>query len=187
MSGGRVSGGRGATASPGPIHRPVDVRSLPAKGYVERIEATEEERRALARANGLPDVPRFQAFVRVLPWGSDGVRVTGTIEAEVVQECVVSLEQLDARIEEVIETVLVPDGSPLARMEEGEVVLDADGEDPPETFTPPIVDVGALAAEFFALALDPYPRAPDAELPVEASDAEANPFAALAGLKVGDG
>ena len=168
-----------------PIHRPVDVRSLPAKGYVERIEASEAERQALARANDLPGVPRFTASVRVLPWGADGVRVTGTIDADVVQECVVSLTPLEAHVADEIETVLVPDGSPLARMEEGKVVLDADGEDPPETFTPPVVDVGALAAEFFALALDPYPRAPDAELPAEASDAAPNPFAALAGLKGG--
>ena len=167
----------------GALHRPVDVRSLPAKGYVERIEASEGEREALARETGTIAVPRFVATIRVLPWGDEGVRVTGSVDADVVQECVVSLEPIETAVEEGIDAVLVPEGSPLARMDEGEVMLDADGDDPPETFAPPIVDVGALAAEFFALGLDPYPRAPDAELPDEASDPAPNPFAALEALK----
>ena len=45
------------------------------------------------------------------------------------------------------------------------------------------VDLGELVAEEVALALDPYPRHPDAALPPEASDPEENPFAALAALK----
>jgi uncharacterized metal-binding protein YceD (DUF177 family) len=45
------------------------------------------------------------------------------------------------------------------------------------------VDLGDLVAEEVALALDPYPRHPDASLPPEASDADENPFAGLAALK----
>ena len=40
----------------------------------------------------------------------------------------------------------------------GEVHLDADGPDSPETFSGETIDVGALAEEFFGLAIDPYPR-----------------------------
>lgn len=174
---------RAETSGVGPLHRPVDTRALPAKGFLERIEASEAEREALARANGLIAVSDMRAELRVHAWGGDGVRVTGTLEAGVVQECVVSLEPVEAHVAEEIDTLLVPVGSPLARVEEGEVMLDADSDDPPETFDPPMVDVGALAAEFLALGLDPYPRAPDAEMPAEASDAAPNPFAALAALK----
>jgi hypothetical protein len=38
------------------------------------------------------------------------------------------------------------------------MVLDAEGPDAPETFSGDSIDVGALAEEFFALAVDPYPR-----------------------------
>ncbi len=40
----------------------------------------------------------------------------------------------------------------------GEIVLDAEGPDSPETFSGDTIDVGALAEEFFELAIDPYPR-----------------------------
>ena len=36
--------------------------------------------------------------------------------------------------------------------------LDAEGPDSPETFSGETIDVGALAEEFFGLAIDPYPR-----------------------------
>ena len=169
----------------GPLSRPVDVRTLPAKGYTERIDASEREREALARASGVIAIPAFAADIRVVPWGDDGVRVTGAIDAAVVQECVVSLEPVEGTVSEAIDAVLVPEGSPLARVDEGEVMLDADSDDPPETFASPTIDIGALAAEFFTLGLDPYPRAPDATLPSEASDAAPNPFEALRALKGG--
>ena len=166
------------------LHRPVDVRSLPAKGWAETVEPTDDERAALMRANGLLALPSFRAPLRVGAWGPDGVRVTGTVEARVVQECVVSLDPVEGTVSEPVDVTLVPEGSPLARTEEAELMLDAEGDDPPETFEPPYVDIGAIAAEHLALGLDPYPRAPDARLPDEASDPAANPFAALArGLK----
>jgi hypothetical protein len=57
-----------------------------------------------------------------------------------------------------------------------------------------VADLGEAVAEQLALALDPYPRAPGAELPAEAAEAgseegeatapgPAAPFAALAGLR----
>ena len=42
---------------------------------------------------------------------------------------------------------------------------------------------GEAAAEQLALALDPYPRSPDAVLPDVPDDPEAQPFAALAPLQ----
>ena len=40
----------------------------------------------------------------------------------------------------------------------GEIILDAEGPDSPETFSGDTIDVGALAEQFFGLAIDPYPR-----------------------------
>ena len=49
------------------------------------------------------------------------------------------------------------------------------------------IDIGEAAAETLALALDPYPRAPDAGEALKAAgvkgEEEAGPFAALAALK----
>ena len=46
-----------------------------------------------------------------------------------------------------------------------------------------IADLGEALAELLALALDPYPRAPAAELPAGAGGAVTGGFAALAALR----
>jgi hypothetical protein len=63
----------------------------------------------------------------------------------------------------------------------------ADGPDDPDEIESAdgIADLGEAVAEQLALALDPYPRAPDAELPPEANDEAAGAFAALAALRRG--
>src|SRR5690606_27497406 len=80
---------------------------------------------------------------------------------------VVTLEPLEARIDEAVEGLFLPQDSKLGRVgfdRAGEIVLDADGPDGPETFSGDSIDVGALAEQFFALAVDPYPRKPGAAL-----------------------
>lgn len=170
----------------GGLHRPVDVRTLSGKGRRETVVADAREREALAEANGAVSVESFEAEVLVAPWNEDGVRVTGTVRATAVQTCVVTLEPVKTIVDEPVELVLVPDGSSeVSGDASGELVIDAEGDDPPDTFVPPMVDIGAIAAEFFALGLDPYPRAPDASLPTNAADERASPFAALRALKEG--
>ena len=57
--------------------------------------------------------------------------------------------------------------------------------DPPEPIVDGIIDLGRLATDALFLAIDPYPRKPDAvfEPSVEAADPEDHPFAALKALK----
>ena len=50
----------------------------------------------------------------------------------------------------------------------------ADGPDSPETFSGDTIDVGALAEEFFELAIDPYPRKPGVSLEVTGDAAESD-------------
>ena len=167
-----------------PLSLPVDVRSLPKLGHRERHSATAEERKALARLNDLVDVGRFDLDVLVEKWRTDGVKVSGTGAADVVQSCVVSLEPVPATLEFPIEGTFLREGSKLTNVSLGELVLDPDGEDPPEPFDGLSVDVGALASELFSLALDPYPRAENAVMPADArDDTTTNPFAALGALK----
>jgi hypothetical protein len=52
--------------------------------------------------------------------------------------------------------------------------------------TGPTLDLGPIVMEHFVLAIDPYPRAPGAELPdggEGAADSPDSPFAVLARLK----
>ena len=62
---------------------------------------------------------------------------------------------------------------------------DTEIPDPPEPIVNGVIDLGRLATDALFLAIDPYPRKPDAvfEPPVEAADPEDHPFAALKALQ----
>ena len=72
------------------------------------------------------------------------------------------------------------------RMKEDDAALvEVGGEDPPDPIVDGKIDLGALAAEFFALGLDPYPHKPGVAFaaPEEPQGDEESPFAALAESK----
>ena len=149
--------------------------------------ATEAERRAVASAFGLVALDALRVEARIAREGREGWRVEGRVEAEAVQECVVSLEPVAARIDE----AFLRRYDPAATEEAAEAVIDPEAEDPPEPLGHG-VDLGLVALETLALALDPYPRAPGAAFePVLAApegvepltDEAAKPFAGLAALK----
>lgn len=178
--------------APSPIARPVVVSVLPSAGFAVRIEAGEAEREALAKTHGLASVDSFIAELDLKRWRKDGVRIRGTVKARIVQECIVTLAPVPAELDVSVDAVFLPEGSRLARPldDDGAMIVDPDGPDLPETFEGGVIDAGAVAEEFFELAIDPYPRAPGAELeqPVDAADDDGdggadNPFAKLAALR----
>ena len=69
-------------------------------------------------------------------------------------------------------------------MAKKEETLNLDDDDEPDPIVDGKIDLGALAAEFLALGLDPYPRKPGAEFaaPVAEEDDD-SPFAPLTELK----
>jgi len=163
-------------------HNPIEVR----------IEADERERAALAKLWDILGVQALTAELKVRRWKKDGVKVMGTVHAEVTQACVVTLEPVAEVIDEEIEEMFVPEGSALARIpanDAGEIILDPDGPDLPEQFSGDEIDIGAFVAEMAAMALDPYPRRSDVEFAghVESDaveDRKPSPFAVLKNLKL---
>lgn len=154
-----------------PVSFSVNVARLPQKGMPVRIEADQTQRDALSSAHGLEAVSRFVADLLVTNWKRHGVRVSGSVRANITQTCVVTLEPLEATIDEKIEALFLPEDSKLGRLgfeAGGEIVLDAEGDDAPETFSGDHIDVGALSEEFFGLAIDPYPRKQGVEVAAEA-------------------
>lgn len=150
----------------GSIPHFVSVARLPQKGMQVRLAANEKELKLLAKAHGLESVLSFEAELVVGKWRSDGVKVTGSVAARVIQNCIVSLEPIENAVKNTIDAILVPENSKLARIPDPathELLIDFEGPDAPETFNDDQIDVGALAEEFFELAIDPYPRKPGAE------------------------
>lgn len=163
----------------GRLARRVSVRRLAGPETVA-IEASESERAALAESLDLVALDRLTADLTVRPWRGDGVRIAGTVRAELTQSCVVTLEPVAGRVEETVDVRLHPEVTVAP-----DVDVDPEAEDPPEPLESDTLDIGAIALEHFVLGIDPYPRAPGAAFaPVEEADEEErSPFAALAKLK----
>lgn len=159
-----------------PVSFPVHVARLPKRGMPVIVEANEKQREALAEIHDLLSVESFRAELTVTGWKRNGVRVEGRVEASIVQQCVVTLDPVPATISEPVEGVFLPEDSKLGREgfgHGGEILIEVDGPDSPETFSGDTIDVGALSEEFFGLAIDPYPRKAGASsdaLPREGAD-----------------
>jgi uncharacterized metal-binding protein YceD (DUF177 family) len=161
--------------------RPVRLSELSAQERTYDVEAGEAERAALARRFGLESLTRLIASVRLkTEAGTRRIRLIAHFEADVVQTCVVTLEPLPARVAGDFEVLCDRDTKPVAR----EVVVESDEVDI-VPLAGEFLDVGEAIAEELALSLDPYPRAPGAE--VEAGESSPvvghRPFEMLARLK----
>lgn len=170
----------------GVLHRPVEVARLPAEAV--EIVADAVEREALAAEYGLVAIDRLMATATLTPGARGAVEVEGRVLADIVQTCVVSLVPVAQHIDETFALKFVqPADAPPEPQPGTEVAIDPDRPDPPEVLTGPHIDLGAVVEEVFVLAIDPYPRAPDAALPPEAAAATEkggeSPFAVLAGLR----
>ncbi|MBL28298.1 MAG: hypothetical protein CMM50_12210 [Rhodospirillaceae bacterium] len=168
--------------------RPTSVAELDKEIRAD-IEADEREREALARRFDLMSLDRLRASVRIAATaGGHRIRVEGTLDASVVQTCVVTLKPVESTVQESFAVDYVPESD----VDEGEAIdFDPEGEDPPEVLRDWTIDIGELVAEQLSLALDPYPRHPSAG-PVGGavwqddsgdSDEKPNPFAVLAQLR----
>jgi uncharacterized metal-binding protein YceD (DUF177 family) len=154
-------------------------------------EADAAERAALARRFAVPAVRRLHFELKAEPTGPGGWRVSGTVEAGLTQTCVVTLEPVETEIAETVERRFVPRDQLPPVTPGAEMELDSATADGPDGHDGRI-DLGEIAAEAVALAIDPYPRHADADFasliagPAGAeplTDEAARPFAGLAALK----
>jgi uncharacterized metal-binding protein YceD (DUF177 family) len=142
------------------------------------VEATAEERAAIAVRLGIVAVGALSCRFALRRWEGATVHAEGSLSASVTQLCVVSMEPFDSEIREDFAVRFVPEG-----MESDEIDLDAPDDIP---YAGAMIDLGEAATEQLALALDPFPRRPGAEMAGEALADGDNPFAALAALRKPD-
>lgn len=169
----------------------VVVSRLSKNGLKTTYEASPEELRALAQFLGLVAIDRLDAELAVTPWRKDGVSVVGRLRAALTQASVVTLAPLAQEIDEPVEIVFLPEGSRLQRIdtpEDGELHLDPEGDDIPETYKGDRIDLGSALQEVLALAIEPYPREADAvfeefDTDPEPDDRQPSPFAGLKALR----
>lgn len=155
------------------------------RGLDIHLDADEATRTGVAGLLEVEEAKAISADLRLAPW-MDGVEVTGDLRALVTRLCGVSLDPFDEVIDEPIFLRFVPAGSPnVPGPEADDVVVDLDADDPPDVIEGEVIDLGHYVVEQLALALDPFPRKPDAVFEAPDDDVNLSPFAALAALKAG--
>lgn len=177
---------------------PLSVTDVPAEGGLDvELVADDAVRKRLAAENGLVALATLSARLHVSRRGRGGLYVTGDVRAGATQTCVVSLEPFDVNIAEKVDVEFEPErekpapqprkagrrigrgaAPPIGEDDEG-----MDDLDTPDAIVDGRIDLGALAAEFLTLGVDPYPRKPGVAFDEPKAEPErASPFAGLAAL-----
>jgi uncharacterized metal-binding protein YceD (DUF177 family) len=168
---------RGLDAAPGKVPpempRPFPLSRIGA-GAELQVEATPEERVALARRMKILSIQTLTCRFDLHPLGSGTVQAQGLLRARVTQTCVVTLEPFEAELREDFAVRFVPAGT-----EREEIDFDDDDE---IGYAGNVLDLGEAASEQLALALDPFPRRPGAELAQAHREQQEGAFAALTRL-----
>jgi uncharacterized metal-binding protein YceD (DUF177 family) len=178
----------GMTDKADPWSVPVAVAQIPDTGLHRDIEAGPATREAMAEVGDLREILSASASLDVTPERGGRFHVAGRVLARVGQTCVVTLDPIENDIDVPIDLIFAP---PEQIPELSDLVDDAaesseEIPDPPEPIVNGIIDLGRVATDALFLAIDPYPRRPDAvfEPPLVADDPEDHPFAALKALQV---
>ena len=129
--------------------RPLLVDRVPHKGSHEHFQADPAECAKLAKRFSIHALNKLSARLLLVPWRGGGIKLTGTVEAEVEQMSVVSLEVFATQNKFEVERYFRPAHKITENIED-----DADpiinGE----------IDLGEIVAETLSLELDAYPRKP---------------------------
>jgi len=165
--------------------RVYDRRNLPHGPVM--LEANEAERAALAERFALVAIGSLKADISLAASG-ETISADGMLEAEIVQSCAVSGEDLPVKISEPLALVFVPASS--VQTTEEEVELEEHELDQ-IAYEGTSFDLGEAVAQSLALATDPFATGPNAEAArrdAGLSDADrsgplAAGLAALKGLK----
>lgn len=173
-----------APLPPSELTRMIKTRPLPGEMVV--IEATAEERAALAARFALGAVDRLRAEV-ALEQRPRAIRATGRLRAAIMQPCAISGEDFPVTIDEAIDLRFIEENQRPATGDE-EIELEADDCDEIE-YAGEMFDLGEAVAQTLGLAIDPYAEGPNADAArlaagiVQEGEQDGPLAALLAGLK----
>jgi uncharacterized metal-binding protein YceD (DUF177 family) len=136
------------------------IKTRPLPGGTVVIEASPEERDALALRFGLGAVESLRADI-TLEQRPRAIRATGRLRAAIQQPCAISGEDFPVKIDEAVDLRFVEaDQRPPSEAEE--IELQADDCDEIE-YAGDMFDLGEAVAQTLGLAIDPYAEGPSAD------------------------
>lgn len=158
------------------------------------LDADDDARTALARRFQIQEISSLTAALRIQTVKAHILHVTGTFTATVIQSCVLTDTPVTETLSDTCDGWFA-DPSAIVSLQKarrnkaakdgGEFPILDESEDP-EALIDGKIDAGELVAQSLSLALSPYPRADNAELPSSCTPDDANqppafsnPFAAL--------
>jgi hypothetical protein len=162
-------------------HATVDI---PETGMQAERFASPEERERIARALDLVACSSLTARYDIAPRGQGHFRLSGTLDAEVEQSCVVTLEPLTSKIAQTFTVDYWPETD---MPEPSGGVVDVHDEPDLEPIVAGRIKVGRVVFECLAGAIDLFPRKPGVTFEAPQVDAVSGksegPFAALVRMK----
>ena len=164
--------------------RPLKVDRIPDEGSDRILNAKDTECAKLAQRFGILELKSLTAALHIA-FASNGrfINVTGHLNADVVQECVVTLEPLPAHVHCEIDLQCLDEKD----LDFGKSNLITPDDENIEPIVNGEIDLGEIVAQHLGAALDPYPRKPNLAL-VHAEygghvPAKAKPLARLVEIK----
>ena len=166
-----------------PFSHIYDLSDLSDAGAELTLAPSAEQRARLAEWAGVEAIEQFEAQVTLRRRSPNRFAYDATLNADVAQSCVVTLEPVLSHMQLKVSRALHLTKLPRS-VAQHELAPGAD--EGPEEIHDPHYDIAAPVLEEFVLAIDPYPRAPGVvfESPADEAPRE-SPFAVLKPLKTG--
>lgn len=161
----------------------VQLDKIPVVGLEQALVANVAQREKLAKRFDLKELSKLQASLSIKPaHAGQVIMVTGTLIADVVQTCVVTLEPLSSHIEHSVNVLCaLPEN-----LDDYVKSTSFDSDQEVEPIVNGGIDLGEIVAQQLGIVLDPYPRKPGASFsPTVLGEVTAaqNPFVTLLDLK----
>jgi len=161
--------------------RPQRVDTIGDDARTIEIDADAQERAALAKRFDLIGIEKLTGKFTIRR-DAAGIVAEGRVAAAVTQACSITGDPLPATVDEPVALRFVAEedaGHDEVELGDSDIdVIPYDGG---------TIDLGEVAAETMALALDPFPRGPNAEVVLKEagvlSEEQAGPFGVLAALR----
>lgn len=170
------------------FERKISLAALEKGPRTLKFDASETERLELAARFGLLELTEFKGEATASQEkGGAGILVEGRFRAKLSQRCGVTLEPVPEVLSESFQVRFVDQGA-------GEAELDPESDEDIEALAGEEIDIGEIAAQYLATALNPYPRKKGSEaagltfaggqvISEETAGEMANPFSLLKNLR----
>jgi uncharacterized metal-binding protein YceD (DUF177 family) len=134
-----------------------DIREVGEHGLEATRTAGPDQCAAVAAQLGLVSCDKLDVHYKIRPIAAGRLRLEATLDAIVVQECVVTLDPVSSELSEAFELELWPaEKFP----QTSEATIDPLGADEPERIENGVIDIGRIVCDHLAGLIDPYPRKP---------------------------